>query len=120
MAEIIGGYDTNAQSSQASLRMATISRVGTKDYLDVRAVVVGSTPNTENFDGSDCTGSDEAANRTLTLTNTATSQNEMITVNGQVQTITTDYTISHNSSSSVITFVRTIFNSDKIDVRYFT
>jgi len=35
MATFIGAYDTNAESSQATLRKATISRDGTKDRIDV-------------------------------------------------------------------------------------
>lgn len=35
MAQVLGGYDTNEQSSQSSLRKPTVSRFNKRDFLDV-------------------------------------------------------------------------------------
>ena len=81
--------------------------------------LVGNTPATENKRGSDCSDDNSDIGRVLTLTNTSTSSEEMITLNGTVLVITVDYAISHLSSSSTITFVGQIFDADYIGVRYY-
>jgi len=76
--------------------------------------------NTEIYTGSDCTGSSGNANRTLTLSNTR------ITVDGGLDIIvsglslhpTDDFTISHQSSSSIITFVNLLWDDQPISVTY--
>lgn len=81
-------------------------------------------PQRENKRGSDCSGSSGAGSRTLTLSNTETtiSNSELVVKNGTVLHETADYTISHLSSSSVITFTSTmiVFDSDYIMVMYAT
>jgi len=74
---------------------------------------VGTIPQTENFRGSD------AVSDVITLANTQKSTKELVTVNGVVQTITEDYTVSHKSSSSTITFTYALAAEDFITVRYF-
>ncbi len=83
-------------------------------------VVINMQENTENKRGSDCTGSDGATNRVLTLTNSRLSSNEDVFVNGIRLTINVDYTITHNTSNSTITFLGEIYDSDYITVRYQT
>ena len=77
------------------------------------------TPHTEPYRGSDCTGADEAVNRVLTLANTALSFDEQIILNGQTLTNTVDYTTDHESTTSNMTFLGEIHNTDYISVRYF-
>lgn len=86
----------------------------------INVTMAGSTPNTENKRGSNCSGSDGNSNRILILSNTATSTNEMIVLNGQVLTLTEDYTMVHNTVSSTITFIANIDDTDYISVRYYT
>lgn len=75
----------------------------------------------ENFDGSDCTGIDSASNRTLTLTNATMTQSEgfMVFVSGLALSLTNDYTISHKSNQTVITFLNPIFDDSLIIVNYY-
>ena len=77
--------------------------------------------NTEQFDGSDCSGSDGAAARTLTLTNTALTQQDgfLVSVAGLNLSLTDEYTISHNSTATVITFVNAVYDDSLIVVNYF-
>ncbi len=75
---------------------------------------------TENYLGSALTGSDGSSNRTLTLSNTRlTLDNGLnIHVDGYFLHPSSDFTIVHNSSASVITFLNAIFNEQKITVEY--
>lgn len=70
-------------------------------------------------DGSNCSGSDKAVNRVLTLSNSATSASERVFVNGVLITRTTDYTPNHLVASSTITFLIPILNTMKILVEYY-
>lgn len=77
---------------------------------------------TETFTGANASGSSGANSRTLTLSNTSTTiQNgfEVIVV-GLYLHLTTDYTVSHNASSTVITFVNSLWNDQQIAVIYDT
>lgn len=67
--------------------------------------------------GASCTGSDGASNRVLTLSNTSTSANELVVVNRQVLVVAVDYTVSHKSASSTVTFLNAVFDTDNIFVR---
>ena len=75
---------------------------------------------TENLRGTDCSGSDGSTSRTLTLSNTleTTDDSFLVFVNGLALIPTTDYTVDHNTSSSVITFVNPIFDDQYILVQY--
>jgi|GEM_PF-1583436 len=76
---------------------------------------------TENKTGSDLTGSSGAASRTLTLTNTGlTVQNGfLVYVGGLAMALTSEYTVSHLSASTVITFVNFIWDDQTIIVNYY-
>lgn len=69
--------------------------------------------------GANCTGNDGDPNRTLTINNTKLSSNEQVVVQGLTLALTTDYTIVHSATNSVVTFINPIFDSQWIDVRYF-
>ena len=75
---------------------------------------------TENYDGSDATGSDGDSDRTLTISNTllTTQDNFQVFVNNSFLHLTTDYTVSHNTSSTVITFLNALFDNQSISVKY--
>ena len=74
--------------------------------------------NEENKRGSDCSGSDGAVNRVLTLSNTAMSDYEQVYVNGVHLHPTADYTVTHNAASSTVTFLNAIDDSMYIRVFY--
>jgi len=74
---------------------------------------------TEYKTGADCTGSDGDASRVLTLANTSTSSQEIVTVDGTVLRKDTHYTISHLAASSTVTFTVKIYDTQNIEVRYF-
>jgi len=72
----------------------------------------------ENFTGADATGVSGAKNRVLTLANTSTSKKEQVFVSGLLLH-SGDYTISHLSASSTITFLNALYDDMKIKVVYF-
>lgn len=73
----------------------------------------------ENRLGSECSGSDGATGRIITLSNTSESgsptscwvENQLISQ--------TDYTINHLSSNSTLTFNINIFDLDNLIIRYY-
>lgn len=82
---------------------------------------MGLIPNTENKLGSDCTGVSGATNRTLTLSNTAKTSvaGFLVYASGLALALTTEYTVVHNSSASVITFLNRMYDDMTIVVSYF-
>jgi hypothetical protein len=90
------------------------------EYQKVYVVNYLSGPQIEQKDGSDCSGSDGDTSRVLTLANSTTSGNEMVNVDGTILIKDTHYTVSHLGASSTITFTGKIYDTQKIDVRYFT
>lgn len=74
----------------------------------------------ENFIGSDCTGNSGTVNRTLTLSNTSETDNDnfQVFVNNSFLHLSTDYTIVHNESGTVITFLNRIWDNQPISVIY--
>lgn len=68
----------------------------------------------ERKKGSDCTGNSGTTNRTLVLTNTPS--NLLVFLNGQLLTLTEDYTLA----TDTITFLLVIDNSDFITAHYET
>jgi len=76
---------------------------------------------TENKTGADCTGNDGAASRVLTLSNTGLTQQNglLVYASGLALTLTTDYTITHSSTGSTITFVNKLWNDMAIIVKYY-
>lgn len=79
------------------------------------------TPTTENKLGSDCSGISGASNRTLTLANTGltTTGGFLVYASGLSLGLTTEYTVVHNSSASVITFLNGMWDDMTIVVSYF-
>lgn len=73
-----------------------------------------SSTSIERKRGSDCTGTSGATSRTLVLANTP--QNLLVFLNGQLLTLTEDYTLS----TATITFIGVIDNSDFITAHYET
>lgn len=72
----------------------------------------------ENKRGSDCTGADEATNRTLTMANTGSDNTILNIVVNNVSLNSPDF--SHNSTTNVITFLNAVYNTDYIRVTYTT
>ena len=74
----------------------------------------------ERFTGSDATGSSGNTNRVITLSNTSlTSQNGfLVFVSGLSLSLTTEYTVSHLSASTTVTFVNALFDDQSIIVQY--
>ena len=74
----------------------------------------------ENRIGSECSGSEGATGRILTLQNTSTSGGPVSVWVGVTIIAQADMTISHLSASSTITFDNiNIYNSDTIRVLYY-
>ena len=89
------------------------------ETVDPADLPAGITPQSEYKLGSNCSGSDGAANRVLTLANTSTSSEERVYLDGVRLKQTTDYTPNHLSASSTITFIVKVWNTQKIEVDYF-
>ncbi len=77
-------------------------------------------PTTEQFTGSDATGSSGASGRIITLSNTGltSSQSFEVFVSGLFLNLTVDYTVSHSATSTVITFVNGLWNDQDITASY--
>jgi len=75
----------------------------------------------ETYTGASCTGSDGDSNRTLTISNTNTTNNNyfLVEAGGLTLGLTTEYTVVHASSSTVITFLNPLFNTSAIKVKYY-
>lgn len=71
---------------------------------------ISATLSIEQFDGSECTGSDGDANRTLTLS--SLSSVSFVAVDTSLLQRTNHYTVS----GSVITFLNRVFDAQKITV----
>lgn len=82
---------------------------------------MGLTPGTESKLGSDCSGSNGAANRILTLSNTGKTFDGgfLVYASGLALALTTEYTVSHSSTNTQITFLNPMFNHMTIVVNYF-
>lgn len=76
---------------------------------------------TENYTGADCSGTSGQANRVLTLSNIGITRQDglLIYVSGLALSLTSEYTISHNSTSSEITFVNRLWDDMEIIVQYY-
>ena len=90
------------------------------EYQKVWVVNILSASTVERKLGSDCTGSDGDANRVLTLANTTTSAKEMVFLDGVCLKAGTDYTANHLAASSTITFLLKVWDTQHIEVLYFT
>jgi hypothetical protein len=80
----------------------------------------GVKPVKESKQGSDCSGSDGATSRVLTLTNTATTTAIFVVVDNAFLIEDQDYTASHKSASSTITFTNRLADASYIEVIRFS
>ncbi len=78
-------------------------------------------PKTENYTGADCTGSSGTSNRTLTLANTGDTiaGGFLVYASGLALSLTSQYTVVHASSSTVITFLNPLWDDMTIVVNYY-
>ena len=98
----------------------TTARARRVMLVNSAGIVIKATQQEENRAGSDCSGSDGATGRVLTLQNTSTS-GAPIAVWVEVTLVAqADITVSHLSSSSTVTFDNiNIYNTDAIRVTYY-
>ena len=75
---------------------------------------------TETLSGGNCTGLDGGTNRVLTLSNTSLTNGSIFLVmaGGLALRTGSEYTASHLSSSSTVTFVNALWNDQSIIVEY--
>lgn len=73
-----------------------------------------------NGAGSDCSGSSGAANRILTLSNTSLTQQSgfLVYVSGLALALTTEYTVTHNATSTTIIFLNPLWNDMTVVINY--
>jgi len=76
---------------------------------------------TENYTGADCSGSSGGSNRVLTLANSGktTGNGFLVYASGLALSLATEYTISHNATSSEITFLNPLWDDMAIIVNYY-
>ncbi len=88
--------------------------------VDTSGNIIKFTQQEENRSGSDCSGSDGATGRVLTLQNTSTSGAPVSVWVDSTLIALVDITIAHKASSSTITFDNiNIFDSQSIRVLYY-
>lgn len=75
-----------------------------------------------NYSGSDLSGSSGDLNRVLTLSNTENtlSDNFFVYVSGLLTIEDTDFTVTHNSASSTVAFLKPLYDDMTIIVIYHT
>ncbi len=75
---------------------------------------------TENYTGADCTGASGDSNRVLTLANTdkTVQSGLLVFVSGLSISLTSEYTVTHNSTASEITFLNPLWDDTNIIVTY--
>lgn len=75
---------------------------------------------TEHYTGTNCTGTSGSANRTLTISNTGSTTNNgfLVYASGVNLALTSEYTASHLSASTVVTFIVPIWDDQTIAVNY--
>ena len=80
-----------------------------------------STVKTFNGTGADCSGSSGEADRVLTLSNTGTTRQSglLVYASGLALSLTTEYTVSHLSSSTTITFLNRLWDDMTVVVNYY-
>ena len=78
-------------------------------------------PTSNAFEGSIATGSDGDSGRTVSLDNTNLTLQSgfQVYVDGVTLVLTTDYTVVHNPSGSVVTFVNALWDSSNISIIYY-
>lgn len=77
---------------------------------------------TEYFTGEDASGSEGDTNRVLTLSNTSLTEQDgmFVHVSGLILSLTSEYTVSHSTTSTQITFLNALWNNSNIVVTYNT
>ena len=77
--------------------------------------------NTEDYHGSDCTGSDGGTNRVLTISNVDTTGDNgfMVFADGLGLTNGTHFTASHSTVSTTITFLNQLWDDMNLVVNYY-
>jgi len=75
---------------------------------------------TEHYSGSDATGSTGGSDRVLTISNTKTTTDNgfLVFVSGLELKLTEQYTVSHKSASTEITFLNPLWDDQEITVNY--
>ena len=75
---------------------------------------------TEHFLGSDCSGSSGNSSRTITISNNGLTSGDgfLVYASGLSLALTSEYTVVHNSSSSVVTFVNAVWDDQTIIIQY--
>lgn len=75
----------------------------------------------EDYTGSDCTGSDGDSNRVLTISNSGRTNNNgfLVKVGELWLKNNEEFTISHKTSSSEITFLNGMWDDMEIEVKYY-
>jgi len=75
---------------------------------------------TEYKTGTDCSGNDGETDRVLTLANTETTTDNgfLVYADGLALSQTTQFTVTHNNSSSYVTFLGMLWDDMKIVVNY--
>lgn len=81
---------------------------------------LGCVPAKEKKRGSNCNGSDGDQNRVLTLANTNTTTALVVMVDGVFLSEDNDYSVSHKSASSTITFLNRLADNSYIEVVRFS
>ena len=74
----------------------------------------------ENFTGADASGSSGGTSRVITLSNTGLTSGDgfLVFVSGLSLALTSEYTVSHGSSATTVTFVNALFDDQLIQVHY--
>lgn len=75
----------------------------------------------ENLTGASCSGSSGDSNRVLTLSNTGLTKQPgfIVYASGLALALTTEYTVSHLSASTTITFLNPLWDDMTVVVAYF-
>lgn len=104
-------FRENADKQSGQISVTLVTPLG---------VAIKATVQEENRSGSDATGSDGATGRILTLQNSSESGDPFsVWVDDQIIAVA-DYTVSHLSASSTITFDNiNLFDAQTIRVRYY-
>lgn len=97
--------DTNIGGGRVLVYNAT---TGNLEYRDQGSVTINDFLLLESFRGFNCAGITGATNRTLTLGNLKHTASVLIWVQGAFLYPIADYTIVHNTTHSVITFLNPI------------
>ena len=76
---------------------------------------------TFNGTGADCSGSSGVSNRILILSNTGMTSQEgfLVYASGLALALTTEYTVSHNSTNTEITFLNPLWDDMTVVVKYY-